>query len=275
MNTPATQPARSVTDLTFAEVNGVTLQLDVHLPSADGPPPLVVYFHGGGWQNGDKAGPNIAYLLEHGYAVASVNYRLTHQACFPAQIHDCKAAIRYLRAHAGELGYRVDKLVVTGSSAGGHLVSLLGTTNRKAEYEGALGEHLDVSSHVDAVVNFFGPQDFLLRAKTQPGQVLPEGSIVWKLLGGAFDERIELARQASPALQVDANTVPFLILHGDADQQVQMDQQEQLAASLQLHGIAHRLIIAPGLVHGDARFYQPPYREPVLKFLREVWGHAD
>ena len=262
---------KSVTDIQFAQAGDVPLLLDLHLPVSADLPELVVWLHGGGWR-GDKADCRVKYLVEHGYAVASVNYRLTDEACFPAQIHDCKAAIRYLRGQAKALGYRVDKLVVTGGSAGAHLASLLGTTNGDEALEGTLGDHLDQSSDVDGVMNFYGPQDFILRAKTQPEKVFPPNSIVHKLLGCRVDENEALAKQASPAWQVDEKTVPFLIFQGDADPQVLPDQQESLMTALAEHGIAHRYFIGPGFVHSDMRFYDAPYREPVLAFLDEIYG---
>ena len=251
---------------------GVDVHLDVHVPAGVERPPVVLFAHGGGWRGGDKGSVDVAYLLEHGYAVASINYRFALQSPFPAQIHDCKAAVRYLRADADRLGVDAGTIVAAGASAGGHLVSLLGATNGRAEFEGDRGDCLDQSSDVSGVVTFFGPQDMLLRAETQPDQILPESSLVWDLLGGALAERRELAVMASPALQVDERAAPMLILQGDADRQVLVDQAERLAERLTEHGVRHELIIAPGLTHGDKRFYQPPYREPVLAFLRSVYG---
>lgn len=261
--------SKMLLDVVYAHAGSHALRLDLHLPADVEHPPLVMFLHGGGWQNGDKAEPRVKYLVEHGYALASVNYRLTDIACYPAQIHDCKAAARYLRAHAEAYGYTADKLIVIGVSAGGHLASLMGTTNGNPLYEGQLGEHVDHSSRVEAVVNFFGPQDFPLRARTQPEVVLPEGSIVWKLLGGSAQDNPRLAEQASPAWQVGDHTVPFLSLYGDADRQVYLDQAKRLDAQLKAHRVPHQLIIAPGLVHGDARFFDAPYREPVLEFLKQ------
>ncbi len=263
---------RSLLDITFLDVDGLSLKLDLHLPMEVQLPQLVMWIHGGGWQNGDKADCRVKYLAEHGYAVASVNYRLTHQACFPAQIHDVKAAIRWLRAHANEYGYKAQKLVVTGGSAGAHLASLLGTTVGDAELEGTLGDYLDQSSAVDGVGNFYGPQDFILRAQTQPDKVFPVDSIVHKLLGCRVDEHETLAKQASPAWQVDAKTVPFVIFQGDADEQVLPDQQASLMAVLDKFNIKYQYFVGEGFVHGDMRFYDEPYREPLLRFLGEIYG---
>lgn len=268
-----TNAMQSVLDVEFASVDGVSLQLDVHLPTHVNNPPLVVWIHGGGWQQGDKEACRIKYLTEFGYAVASINYRLTDKACFPAQIHDCKAAIRFLRANSDRFAYTVDKLVVAGGSAGGHLASLLGTTNGDAWLEGTLGDHLDASSSVDGVLDFYGPTDFILRAKTHPQRVLPVGSLVFKLLGGRADELVDLAKQASPAWQVDANTVPFIIFQGDADEAVLMDQPESLMAALRKYDIPHSYHIGSGFVHSDQRFYEDPYRKPALNFIREIYGH--
>lgn len=263
---------RTLLDITFLDVEGVALKLDLHLPTGVDCPQLVVWIHGGGWQNGDKADCRVKYLAEHGYAVASVNYRLTHQASFPAQIHDVKAAIRWLRAHATEYGYKAQKLVITGGSAGAHLASLVGTTNGSEVHEGTLGDHLDQSSAVDGVGNFYGPQDFILRSQTQPEKVFPSDSIVHKLLGCRVDENEAIAKLASPAWQVDAKTVPFVIFQGDADPQVLPDQQVSLMAALDKFNIKYEYFVGEGFVHGDMRFYDAPYREPLLRFLAEIDG---
>jgi acetyl esterase/lipase len=265
-------PIRSLLDITFADVDGLALKLDLHLPTGVDCPQLVMWIHGGGWESGDKADCRVKYLAEHGYAVASVNYRLTHQAAFPAQIHDVKAAIRWLRAHATEYGYKADKLVVTGGSAGAHLASLLGTTVGDTQLEGTLGDHLDQSTAVDGVGNFYGPQDFILRAQTQPDKVFPVDSIVHKLLGCRVDENESLAKQASPAWHVDAKTVPFVIFQGDADEQVLPNQQARLMEALDKFNIKYEYFIGEGIGHGDMRFYADPFREPVLKFLAEIYG---
>src|SRR5687768_12543691 len=148
-------------DLPYVENGKSSQSLDLFIPAgatADKPLPLVVWIHGGGWRQGDKARCLALPLLAHGYAVASINYRLSGEAQFPAQIHDCKAAIRWLRANAKEHGIDADRIGVWGSSAGGHLVALLGTSGDVKELEGELG-NAGVSSRVQAVCDFFGPAE--------------------------------------------------------------------------------------------------------------------
>ena len=134
----STSAATVIEDIQFAEIDGHKLLLDLHMPD-ESRPPLVVYIHGGGWKGGSRKSCHVKGLADHGFAVASISYRLTDQAIFPAQIHDCKGAIRWLRANADRLGYSVDRLVVTGSSAGGHLSALLGTSGGVRELEGEVG----------------------------------------------------------------------------------------------------------------------------------------
>ena len=154
-------------DLSYAEVDGESLRLDLYLPESVSRPPLVVWIqHGGGWRGGSKMNPKLLELTRHGYAMASISYRLTDNAIFPAQIHDCKAAIRWLRANAARFGYSADWIAVAGSSAGGHLALLVGTSGNVESLEGEVGGHFDQSSTVQAVIDYFGPSDFVLRGKT-------------------------------------------------------------------------------------------------------------
>jgi acetyl esterase/lipase len=148
-------------DLAYVEPGHERQRLDLYLPPAgDRPTPVIVWVHGGGWAGGSKARTPASRMVQAGFAVAAINYRLSQHAIFPAQIHDCKAAIRWLRAHAAE--YRLDPkhIGVWGSSAGGHLVALMGTSNGVADLEGQLG-HPEQSSDIQAVVDWFGPTDFL------------------------------------------------------------------------------------------------------------------
>lgn len=177
-------------DLEFANVDGHSLKLDLYLPAEVKDAPLVVWIHGGGWSGGSKNGCPISWLTDDGYAVASISYRLTDKAIFPAQIHDCKAAIRWLRANAEKFGYSTAKVGVSGSSAGGHLAALVGTSGDVKELEGTVGGNLDQSSRVDAVVDFYGATDFVLRSKTQPHRANKEGSVVYRLLGGGADQKV-------------------------------------------------------------------------------------
>jgi hypothetical protein len=164
-----TAGVKSHRDLVYVEGGHERHKLDLYLPEkADGPLPLIIWVHGGGWQNGSKDGcpPLRGGYIERGYAVASINYRLSGHAVFPAQIEDCKAAIRWLRAHAKEYGLDAKRFGVWGSSAGGHLVALLGTSGDVKEFD--VGANLDQSSRVQAVCDYYGPTDFTVFVTT-PG----------------------------------------------------------------------------------------------------------
>lgn len=173
-------------------------QLDLYLPEkAEGPLPVIVCVHGGAWLGGSKDNcPAIRFALK-GYAVASINYRLSHQAVFPAQIEDCKVAIRWLRANATKYKLDPEHIGVWGASAGGHLVALLGTTGDVKELEGK-GGNLDQSSRVQAVVDWFGPTDFTRMGGTHDNPKSPESL----LIGGAIQENKDKAAKANPITYV-------------------------------------------------------------------------
>ena len=205
-------------DIVFASPEGHDLKLDLYLPTKMDPkPPLVVFIHGGGWRNGSFKNCSVPWLTESGYAVASIGYRLTDVATYPAQVQDCKGAIRWLRAHAGEFGYDATRIGAVGTSAGGYLVAMLGTTGGESDLEGDVGGNTDQSSAVQAVVDYYGPTDFVARSKNQPKKTEVEGSPVRLLLGGPVSEKTELARQASPLNHVDAKDAPLLAIHGEKD----------------------------------------------------------
>ena len=145
-----------VADLPYATVNGIELKLDLYRPGENARPGIIVWVHGGAWRGGSKKDMPLGSLVSAGYVVASVDYRLSPQAPFPAQVHDIKAAIRFLRAKQRDYGIDASRVVIAGASAGGHLAALVGVTNSHAELEGRVGEYLDQSSQVDAIVSFFG-----------------------------------------------------------------------------------------------------------------------
>ena len=155
-------PTQAHFDLVYKTVGGSDLALDIYLPTARNQrAPLVVWIHGGGWRSGSKDRCPVTFLTDSGYAVASINYRLTTVAPFPAQIEDCKAAIRWLRANADTFGFDRERVAVAGASAGGHLAALIGASGDVKAFD--KGEHLNYSSRVQSVVSIFGPTDFTSR----------------------------------------------------------------------------------------------------------------
>ena len=149
-------------DLEFVSLPGERpLNLDLYLPVHGRPAPLLIWIHGGAWMHGSKDEPPVLSFLHEAYALASIEYHFSHEALFPQQVHTCKAAVRWLRAHAQELGYIADRIGVIGASAGGHLASCLGTNNGSSVLEGSVGSFVEESSSVQAVVEFFGPTEFI------------------------------------------------------------------------------------------------------------------
>ncbi|MCA9247382.1 MAG: alpha/beta hydrolase fold domain-containing protein [Planctomycetales bacterium] len=263
---PAVAAPRVEKDLEFAQVDGQSLKLDLYLPEAE-QPHLVVWIHGGGWRSGSKANCPLSWLAEHGYAVASISYRLSGVAKFPAQIHDCKGAVRWLRANAAKFGYRSDAIAVAGSSAGGHLAALMGTSADVKELEGDIGGHLDQSSRVAAVIDFYGATDFELRSQTQAHKTEIEGAVVYELLGGPVTKNLALARLASAATHVTADDPPFLAFHGDKDNKVLLNQSQRIEQVYRDAKLPLDLHVLAGSGHGGSEFYIGERRELMRAFL--------
>jgi len=248
---------KAVTDRDYVGDNNPRHRLDILLPSrrpADRRLPVLAYIHGGGWQNGDKRNglSRVAGFVAGGrYIGVSIGYRLTDEAQWPAQIHDCKAAIRWLKANADRYGIDPDRIAVYGHSAGGHLVAMLGVSGGVKELEGSLGPHTKFDSRVAAVVDFCGPTDFL-KMNDFPSRIdhnaanSPES----KLVGGAIQEHPERCRQASPLTYVTSDDAPFLVVHGTRDQLVAYNQSELLKASLERAKVPVGLLTVKNGGHG-------------------------
>ena len=260
--------AMAVETLEFASVEGRSLQLDLHRPEAE-KPLLLVYVHGGAWRAGSRADVPVLGLLRHGFAVASVDYRLSTEARFPAQIHDIKAAIRFLRAKAGELRIDTTRIAIVGSSAGGHLAALTGLTNGHAELEGRVGEHPDSSSRIDAIVSYYGASNLqsILGQSTEFGLGVRVPALKL-LLGDVPEKKPTLAKLASPVAHLDAEDPPVLLLHGNADPQMPPAQSDEFKIACEKAGVAARLIILRGAKHGGEVFYDEVHLKLVAEFLR-------
>lgn len=242
-------------DIPYAGTDNPRQTLDLLLPekpATDQPLPVVVLIHGGGWQNGDKRSGTVqgASLVRTGhYAAVSLGYRLTGEARWPAQIHDCKAAIRWIRAQAGRYNLDPQRIGVIGSSAGGHLAAMLGTSGDEAALEGDLGKHQKTSSRVQCVVDLFGPTDLVKLSRSSDP---PHGAVA-RLLGGVVRENRELAHAASPITYVSRDDPPFLLIHGTQDTIVPYDQSELLQDALATAGVDSLLLRVEGGSHGSFR----------------------
>lgn len=265
-------------DVVYCKAGERELKLDLVTAKAAAakPRPALVYIHGGAWLAGDKSfgRRRLAHFAEAGYVGVSVGYRLSGEARWPAQIHDSKCAIRYLRANAKELNLDANKIAVWGDSAGGHLVSLLGTSGDVKELEGSLGWP-GVSSRVQAVVDWYGPTDFLrmdkqIHGKCRGGQALKHSlasSPESKLLGAFIEAVPDKVREASPLTYVSADDPPFLIQHGDADCTVPTGQSQLLQTALNASRVKVTMHILIGAGHGGPAFSTPANLAVIRDFL--------
>jgi acetyl esterase/lipase len=262
--------------IVFAEVDGTELMLDLYKPAGAENVPVLIYAHGGGWARGSRDEIPHAALVSAGYAIASVDYRLSGDAQFPAQIYDLKAAVRYLRANADELGIDPDRIGATGSSAGAHLAQLLGVTNGSAEHEGDVGDYDNVSSAVSVVVSYYGASDFMtiLDQSTQYGYGVRAPALD-ALLGGSPADRPELARLASPIFHVDASDPPMYLLHGDQDPQMPINQSHEMEGKYESLGLPVHFEVVHGAVHGGDAFYDADRTAKVQAFLDAHFKNAD
>ena len=267
--------ARKFMDVPFSG-RSETLRLNVVLPNeGEGPFPLVVYIHGGGWLTGDKnyvQTQSVNRLLFAGYAVCCINYRLSDEAKWPLPLHDCKAAIRFLRGNAEKFHLDAERIGVVGNSAGGHLAALLGTTNGKPEFEDLTMGYPEFSSSVQAVFTWFGVYDFVRWEQdwkeTYPGRPFErEASAEAYFFGHALDLENPDLRDASPLFQLDGNTVPFYVEHGTGDHAVPYTQCVRFYNRyVELLGKDHvTMKLFEGAEHSDPVFKED---ENVFEFVR-------
>lgn len=271
--TSAAESARHLHDITYARIGNRALSLDLHLPAGVTRPPLVVYVHGGAWRAGSKD-EYPRFLVERGFAVASVEFRASSEARFPADVHDIKAAVRFLRANAQQYGYGGERIAISGASSGGHLAAMVGTTNGMAELEGNLGEFPRESSAVQALVSWFGASNLntILAQSTPFGLSVREPAL--KLLLGALPPEVPaLAKLASPVTHVGAGDPPALLLHGNQDPQMPVNQTLELEGAYRRARLPVEMIIIEAGHGGDA-FYAGEPAERVLAFLRKNIGQA-
>ncbi len=259
--------AKELHDLVYAAPDGHELRLDLDLPDEiKKPVPLVIMIHGGGWSSGSRSSFTAPELAEEGFAVATIDYRLSPEFKFPAHIQDVKAAIRFLRSHAAQYQINPDKIGLWGSSAGGHLAVLSALSDKSAGWD--VGDNLGVSSAVQAVVDWFGPTTF------QGLENAPESSK--NTVRQAFGNDSLVWRQASPLFLVHRGAPPFLIMHGLQDKLVPFSQSQSLYDSLRQAEVSAQLVPVSHAGHdfrnveGNAEPTPARLRQQVFDFFRRT-----
>ncbi len=266
-------------DIAYASASP-SQKLDIYLPNdGDGPFPVILSIHGGAFKGGDKADGQITPMLgglKRGYAVVSVNYRLSGEAIFPAQIQDVKAAVRWIRANAAKYKLNPDKIASWGGSAGGHLAAMAGTSGGVKELEDLSQGNAGQSSRVQAVVDWFGPTDFLKmdeqlqesKVKNPQTHSLPD-SPESELIGKNLEDAPDLVRVANPESYITKDDPPFFIQHGLIDHLVPYQQSVNLANKLQsvIGKEKVTLELLPGTDHGGPNYETEQNINKVFAFL--------
>jgi len=253
----ALQGVKIEKNIAYAGTDNPRQALDLALPekrATDRPLAVIAYIHGGGWRQGSKDGGLNrlgAYLATGRYAGVSIGYRLSGEAKWPQQLYDCKAAIRWLKANSKKYGLDPKRIAVYGTSAGGHLVAMLGVTGNNKELEGDLGPYKDYSGSVAAVLDYFGPTQFLLM-NSKPSKIDHDAprSPESLLIGGAIQENKEKTLHAAPMSYISKKACPFLIVHGTKDMAVPFHQSEILDKALDKLEVESILIRVEGGGHG-------------------------
>jgi acetyl esterase/lipase len=253
-------------DLAYVPNAHARQKLDLYVPRIpQGPLPLIVWIHGGGWKYGDRRFCPPLPWTKKGYVVASIDYRFCVDSLFPAQIEDCKAAVRWLRAHAASYKIDPNRIVAWGESAGGHLASLLGTSDTPEWEQGGP----EGSSRVQAVIDWYGRADLTPVCTDESMAGSPSAS----LLGGSGVTVATLARKASPIFHVSQKDAPFLIMHGDRDELVPLLQSKRFAAALREAGVEVTLVVVKGAGHGGEEFLKTPQVRVIDSFLAANLGN--
>lgn len=270
-------------DIAYIEGGDEAQKLDIYLPEVPPakPLPLIVHIHGGGWRAGSKFPCPVMGMVLKGYAVASVEYRFSQKAVFPAQIQDCQAAIRWLRAHAKQYQFDTEHLGAIGGSAGGHLSALVGTSGGKKAFP-PIGDHEDQSDRVQAVCDIFGPADFTTVMQQAADDKNVKNIFAFNtpsdpysgLIGTKLEDKAK-ADAVSPVHYVSKDAPPFLILHGTHDTLVPYAQSVQLEASLKSQGVPVWLQTLPGAGHGGPLFSKPAVLQLTQNFFDKHLKGAD
>jgi len=273
---PGSQEESVTRDVEYIPGGGIRTMLDVYVPkNAPKPLPTVLYLHGGGWTEGSKEGASYAReLVKHGYAVVAANYRYSTQAPFPAQLEDCKAAVRWIRANAGSYGFDPERIGVTGDSAGGHLSALLATTGGSKTYD--KGPNLGQRSDVQAALVLYGPENLVFQTMKKDFEKIGVGKdrAQWafdcasKLLGADPSKNLAKAKDASPFFHISAKTAPIMAIHGKKDVVVPYTQSVDFVDALKKAGVEAKLILIENMGHSPAgECFENGRAEEALEFL--------
>lgn len=266
-------PVAYIRDVPYSEANHQPLLLDIAQPATRpaAPRPAIVHIHGGGWIKGEREAEANNDLAAHGFFTVSIDYRLAPRHIFPAPLEDCKAAVRWLRAHAVTYHVDPDRIGVWGGSAGGHLAALLGATGDRPELEGT-GGWLEYSSRVQAVVSICGASDL---AQEDGSWLNNPASEPAQLFGGTVRTRPELVQRANPIRYIGPDTPPSLLIHGDQDEIAPFRQSQMLFEALTTAGVEAELVSARGERHSFSAAWQERIKELrrafFLKHLGKEW----
>ncbi len=276
VDTLALQNVKLLRNIPYVANGHKQQNFDLYLPKdVKKPMPLILWIHGGAWEGGMKKWIDVGYLAERGYAIASIDYRYSQHAKFPAQAVDCNEAIYYLWSHAKEYGFDTDRFIIGGGSAGGHLASLIGLSynNNVSRFYNDISKSKKIK--FKAILDFYGPADFnVVHGKATEFDYDGEASALTRLLGVNALDRPDVAAFASPVTYIDKNDPPILIVHGDADPLVPFWESRQFYSRLKLAGVDAELVKLPGVGHAGGAFSAPDIQQKVTAFLNRVLGKA-
>lgn len=269
--TPGVGTFTTMEGLEYANAGGKRLYLDLRIPDGAGPFPVILFLHSGAWITGDRTGGPAIRQASRGYAVASIDYRLAPTYTWPAQIEDCKAAVRWLRANAARFHLDPERIGVFGTSAGGHLASMLGTTSGRPEFEGLYLGNPQFSSKVKVVVDMYGPTDLSkLDEQKLPGTPLDGNASFMPpslLLGCSIQSCLDKAATANPINYVTSDDPPFLILQGMLDVLCPWQQSQMLYDALRKKNVPVEYHLLPTAQHADKQFDEQKWQQTISDFL--------
>ena len=257
-------------DLPYVTNGHERQKLDLYVPKHAGGDklPLIVWIHGGGYSSGSKTScpPLKNGFAARGYAIASIGYRLTDAAPFPAQVQDCKSAVRWLRANAGKYGLDANRIVAWGSSAGASLSLFLGSTGNAKKYD--TSDNPQFSSAVQAVISYYGGGDMRAEGDNLTPRNLAAGSTFEKYLGGPALENKEKAAEASAIIHVSKDSAPTHFFHGTADKTVPLARGMRMHEALGKAGVPTKMKTFDGAGHGGPMFWETETLDAVDAFIR-------